>query len=68
MYVRVLNRRLLGTQELWDESANSADLSLGLVAFKQHAVRRLRILGKRQEKQHYLPLLETAAEVREGQF
>ena len=57
----------VGWQELWDESARAGgDLSDGLRVLKEHAVERLRVLAKRHEKTFYLPLLESASEVRTG--
>jgi len=61
-------KKLLGTQELWDESATAADKCAGLELLKKHATQRLRTLGELQEKMHYLPLLESAAEVRVSAF
>ena len=57
-------KRLLGTQELWDESARHGDVSPGLQLLKGHALERLKFLGKQQEKLYHLPMLESAAEVR----
>eukprot|EP00750_Incisomonas_marina_P010955 INCI16323.4.p1 GENE.INCI16323.4~~INCI16323.4.p1 ORF type:complete len:1394 (-),score=200.36 INCI16323.4:176-4312(-) len=56
-------KRLLGTQELWDESARHGDVSPGLQLLKGHALERLKFLGKQQEKLYHLPMLESAAEV-----